>query len=417
MRSGDAPMTGNQERPGYGWVVVAVSCLFIALGSASLYISVVALKPIALEHGWPRALTAGAYALGMLGAGIGGVMMGRATDRYGIRRPVAVGIAMLSIGCVLASQVQSSWQYLAVHFVVLGLLGNAALYGPLVANTSLWFTRHRGIAVGLVAAGQGLAGGVWSPVFRHTVETWGWRETFLAYGIFLAIVLLPLTLALRSPPRPAEPRRRIEDAVGAGTGVVAPQGAGRGTLILLCVAIVGCCIAMSIPIVHLVAHVSDLGHGLDTGARVLSVGLLSAIVSRIAWGAASDRIGGLATLVVTSSWQALALIAFMFVDSPVGLYLAAAFFGLGYGGIVPAYAVYMREVFPPAGTAMRVGIIVMFGTIGMALGAWSGGLAFDRTGSYVSAFALGAACNCANLVLLFSLFTRRRGRFLRALPA
>lgn len=391
----------------YGWVVVAVSCAIIALGSASLYITVVALKPIALENGWSRAMTAGAYSAAMLGAGIGGILMGRLTDRFGIARPVAVGIVLLCLGCAVVSYTTTLWQFLLVHLLLIGLLGNAALYGPLVANASLWFTRNRGIAVGLVASGQGLAGGLWSPVFRYTVETYGWRETYFYYGLFLAAVLLPLCLALRSPAR-SEPANRSSSPGSSGLAPGESTVAGRGTLVVLSAAIIGCCIAMSIPVVHMVAHVSDLGFGLTTGARILSVALLCAIVSRIAWGSISDRIGGLTTLLITSTGQALALVALIFADTALTLYLTAAFFGLGYGGIVPAYAVFMREIYPVAGTATRMGLIIAFGTVGMATGAWLGGWAFDVYNSYRAAFILGAACNCVNLVLIGTLFLRRR---------
>jgi len=407
---------GSLETP-YGWVVIAASCIVVAIGNASLYIAVVSLKPIAAEFGWPRSVPALAYSLAMIGSGIGGVVMGRWSDRAGLARPVALGVTMIGAGCIAASYSDSAWWYLTTHGLLVGLLGNAALYGPLMANATRWFDRRRGLAVGLVASGQALGGALLSPVFRATVDQFGWRETFSYYGVTVLAMLLPVTLLLRRRP----------PALLHATGTDAARDRGRTALgvpqwrvlAMLCAAIVGCCVSMSIPLVHLVSHASDLGHGLASGAEMLSIALLAAIVSRLVWGSISDRMGGLRTVFTTSAWQAIALLALAWVESRAGLYAVAAFFGLGYGGIVPAYAVFIRETFPIGRVGLNVGILVLFGTIGMALGGWLGATLFDLTGTYRPAFLTGFGFNLANLVVIGWLLARqsRHGRNPGGTPA
>jgi MFS family permease len=411
LTSDDDSLTPQSIETRYGWAVVAASFVLIAIGNASYYVSVVSLKPIATELGWPRAIPALGYSLGMVGAGIGGILMGRWSVQFGMARPVAFGVCMVALGCWLLSQVESPLAYLAIHGIVLGLLGNAAFYGPLVANTSLWFDRRRGFAVGLVAAGQGLAGGMWSPIFRHFVEEHGWRATFAGYAAFMLVVLLPVTLVLR---RRAPGISSVTSAKASSTAQDVVFGhSGPVVMSALCVAIVGCCIAMAIPVVHLVAHVNDLGFPLARGAEALSLALLCAIVSRLSWGWLSDRIGGLMTVFICSCWQALTLVGFALADSLAAIFIMAALFGLGYGGIVPAYAVMMREHFPARSIPVRVGVMVLFGTIGMALGAWVAGVIFDATQSYGDAFVLGFVANVANIVIVgYFMFRRLWGRAL-----
>lgn len=379
----------------------------IAIGNASNFIPVVALKAIAAEFDWPRAVPALGYSLVMLGTGVGGVYAGRWSDRSGMVAPLTLGIIMIGTGCILTSQATGALSFLLAQGVFVGLLGNAALYGPLVANITRWFDMRRGLAVGVVATGQTMAGAIWSPVFRLAADAIGWRDTFFYYGGFIIVCLLPLVLVFR--------RRAPIVRVAAGaaplsereTAIAAPS---RVVMSLLCVAIVGCCVAMSMPLVHLVSHVSDLGFGLGNGAAVLSVALGGAFVSRLGWGAVSDRIGGLATLFTTSAWQALALLAMSLVDSLTGIFLVAALFGLGYGGIVPAYAVIIREVFAVGAVGRRLGLIVMFGTIGMALGSWLAGAIHDLAGSYSPAFFVGYLFNLLNIGIISYLFTRWRDR-------
>lgn len=383
--------------------MVACSFLFISFGNASNYIPVVALKSIAAEFDWPRAIPAAAYSVSMIGAGIGGVFIGRWTDRVGIALPLAVGVSMIGLGCIVTSQITNAWTFLLAQGVLVGLLGNAALYGPLVSNVTRWFDRRRGLAVGLVATGQTVAGAVWTPIFRVSMESTGWRDTFFYYGVFVIVAMLPLTLLMR--------RRAPAISLPSGGRALSEGESALGLpssrlQVLLCVAIVGCCVSMSMPLVHLVSHVSDLGFGLASGASALSVALAGAFISRLSWGWISDRIGGMATLLITSIWQASALFALTIVDSLAGLYVLAAYFGLGYGGIVPAYAIIVREYFADGKVGQRIGLVILFGTIGMALGSWLAGAIYDWRGNYFDAFLVGYLFNLFNIAIVFFLMAR-----------
>jgi len=397
----------SHETP-FGWFVVAASVALIAIGNGATFVAIVSLKAIAAEFDWPRAIPALAYSVVMLGAGIGGVYIGRWTDRAGMVAPLTMGVLMLGVGCILTGHATGAVTFLLAQGICLGLLGNAALYGPLVANVTRWFDRRRGLAVAMVATGQALAGAFWTPVFHAATDAVGWRDTYVYFGIFLTITLLPVVLVFKKPP-PAQPVSQ-PGLTGVSSSRSAIGMSANLALLLLCVAIVGCCVSMSMPLVHLVSHVSDLGFGLGSGATTLSVALAGAFVSRLTWGWVSDRIGGLPTLLIASIWQASALFAMAVVESLAGLFVVAAYFGLGYGGIVPAYALIVREFFSAGHIGQTIGVVVLFGTIGMALGSWMAGAIHDVTGTYMDAFLVGYGFNLMNIAIVFFLMSRWHNR-------
>jgi MFS family permease len=378
-------------------VVVFVSFAIIAMCASSYYITIVSLKSISAEFGWPRSFTSSAYSILFLGMGVGGIFMGWWSDRIGVALPAAVGIVMTAIGTIVASTSQSFVTFLIAHGILMGLLGNSALFVPLLANITHWFDRRRGLAVGIVATGQGVAGVIWIPVFTQVTEALGWRTTFLYYGAFL-VCLLPATLVLRRrPPGTA----KVMTASTVPIRTVHSLGMSPNLLVgLLSIAIVGCCVSMSIPTVHLVSHVTDLGFTRAQGAEVLALALACSIVSRLAWGWISDRIGGLLTLFTGSLLQAFAVFLFVLAQDITQLYLIGIYFGLAFGGIVPAYTIIMRHLLPATRIGMRIGIVLLFGTIGMALGSWLGGQFFDLSGHYADAFLTGVAANIVNLVII-----------------
>jgi len=381
----------------YGWIVVFASFTIIAMCASSYYITIVSLKTISAEFGWPRSFTSAAYSILFLGMGIGGIFMGWWSDRIGVALPAAIGIVFTAIGTIVAGTSQGFITFLIAHGILMGLLGNSALFVPLLANITHWFDRRRGLAVGIVATGQGVAGTIWIPVFTQVTEAVGWRTTFLYYGAFL-VCLLPVTLILRRRP-PDISKLVTASTVPART--VNALGMSSSLLVgLLSVAIVGCCISMSIPTVHLVSHVTDLGFTRVQGAEVVTLTLACSIVSRLAWGWISDRIGGLLTLFIGSFLQAFAVFLFALAQDIAELYLIGMFFGLAFGGIVPAYTIIMRHLLPPTSIGMRVGIVLLFGTIGMAFGSWVGGQFYDLNGHYTYAFLVGVVANIVNLVII-----------------
>jgi MFS family permease len=391
------------------WIRLAAIVGLATLGGAGMWTVVVALPYVQAEFGATRAEASLPYTLTMIGFAGGGILMGRLADRFGIMVPVLFGTVMLSAGYVLASMSGSLTAFALAQGVLIGGLGSSAAFGPLMADASLWFRRRRGIAVALAASGNYLAGTVWPPILQALIVAQGWRTAHLLVGLALLVTMLPLALLLRiRAPMP----RIAPRAAGAPLPADArPLGLRPNVLTaLLCIAGVGCCVAMAMPQVHIVAYCGDLGYGVARGTEMLSLMLACGIVSRIASGFIADRIGGLATLLLGSLLQAVALAFYLFFDSLVSLYLISALFGLFQGGIVPSYAVVVREYFPARQAGTRVGIVLMATLLGMALGGWLSGLVFDWTGSYAMAFLNGIAWNAVNVTIMVWLLLRR-GRY------
>ena len=352
--------------------------------------------------------------MAMIGFGLGGVFMGRLADRFGVIVPLLIGAVGLGTGFIAAGAAGSLWQFSAAQGLLMGFLGSAATFAPLAADTSKWFNRHRGIAVAICMSGNYLAGAVWSQVLRYFFDAVGWRETYFGMGVFCLATMIPLAFVLRRP-APAQPDATpistapsVHDSM-AGADRSRPLGLTPAMLQgLLCVAGVSCCLAMSMPQVHIVAYCGDLGFGAARGAEMLSLMLAMGIVSRLVSGWISDHVGGLKTLLLGSVLQGVALLMFLFTDGLASLYVVAGMFGLFQGGIVPSYALIVREYFSPAEAGARVGTVLMCTLLGMALGGWMCGAIFDLTGSYRAAFLNGTAWNLLNVCIVVFLLWRAR---------
>ena len=400
----------------YAWTRLAVTLVLMTIGSGAMYIVSVVLPAVQAEFGVARADASLPYTLLMIGFGIGGIVMGKLADRYGVMLPVLIGAGGLGAGFIAAGLSGSLAGFAIAHGVLLGLLGSSATFAPLLADTSLWFVRRRGIAVAICASGNYLAGAVWPPIVQHFVETVGWRSTYIGLGIFCAVTmpLLALLMRPRPPAAVAAPLRH------AGTAVASTRPFGLGlnqAQALLCVAGVSCCVAMSMPQVHIVAYCGDLGFGAARGAQMLSLMLGFGIVSRLVSGVISDHIGGLRTLLLGSVLQGVALLLFFFNDALLSLYVISALFGLFQGGIVPSYALIVREHFGPKEAGTRVGTVLMATLFGMALGGWMSGAVFDATGSYRAAFANGIVWNLLNVSIVVFLLLRSRRIGRESMPA
>jgi len=390
----------------YAWVRLITALAISTAGGVGLWSVVVVLPTVQAEFGVARGDASLPYTLTLLGLCIGALLMGRLADRFGVVVPVVIGTIALAIGYVVASTAASLWQFALVQGLVIGLLGASATFSPLLADISLWFVRRRGLAVAIVASGNYLAGTIWPPVVQHFVETVGWRQTHVGIGLFCAAIMLPLALVLRRRP----PAFELSPAgARAATGSARPLGFSPGTLqALLIAAGLTCCMAMSMPQVHIVAYCADLGYGPARGAEMLSVMLGFGVVSRLASGWICDHIGGLRTLLLGSTLQAVALALFLPSDALGTLYVVSALFGLFQGGIVPSYAIIVREYFSPREAGARVGTVLMATLFGMALGGWMSGAIFDLTGSYQAAFLNGIAWNALNLAIAAWLLVRAR---------
>jgi MFS family permease len=335
--------------------------------------------------------------------------MGRLADRRGIMVPLVLGSIMLAVGFVAASLSQTYWQFILAQALLIGMLGSSSTFGPMVADISLWFMRRRGIAVAIVASGNYLAGAIWPRLLLPAIEAFGWRVAYAGIGIICLVTMLPLCYLLRRRPSfatdaPHEtPRDGAPDAKPAAPKNEAPfylQG-------LLMFAGIACCVAMSMPQVHMIAYCGDLGYGAAAGAQMLGIMLMTGVISRLISGMIADRIGGLGTLILGSTLQCLALIFYLPFDGLMSLYIVSALFGLSQGGIVPSYALIVRDNFPAHQAGMRVSLVLMSTVVGMALGGWMSGAIYDLTHSYYMAFLNGIAWNVLNMAIALWLLMRR----------
>jgi len=387
------------------WRLLATLGL-VVLGNSSMYIVSVVLPAVQTEFGVGRADASLPYTLMMICLGLGGLITGRLADRHGLTPVLWVGALAVCGGFIWAGMSGSIWAFGLAHGLM-GLIGSSSTFAPLMADTALWWNRRRGIAVAICASGNYIAGTIWPPIVQHGVETVGWRQTYIMLGIFCGVGMFLLAMLMRQRPplvnlTPANASTvPVDRSRPFGLKPAHAQG-------LLFVAGVACCVAMSMPQVHIVAYCSDLGFGAARGAEMLSLMLASGIVSRLVFGVISDRIGGIRTLLLGSFLQGVALLMFLPFDGLVPLYLVSAMFGLFQGGIVPAYAIIVREHFDPKEAGARVGSVIMATLLGMALGGWMSGWVFDMTGSYHAAFLNGIAWNFLNLCIASWLFWRVR---------
>jgi MFS family permease len=386
------------------WVRLGLALLIGSIGSVGMWSVVVALPVVQGEFSATRGAASLAFTFGMLGFGLGGVATGKLTDRFGIVTAIGLGIGLVALGYVGAGLSASMWQFTVVHFVIGA--GASATFGPLMAEASHWFERRRGIAVTIAASGNYIAGTIWPPVVNWGIQSFGWRPTHVAIGLFsasaMAIVLTVLRMQIGAGSQRCHadaPPPRIDLRLGVNSLTV-----------LLCIAAISCCVAMAMPQVHIVAYCGDLGYGVARGAQMLSLMLGFGIVSRIGSGFLADHIGGIRTLLIGSLAQGVALLFYLFFDSLTSLYVISAMFGLFQGGIVPSYAIIVRESMPASEAATRVGMVIMASVVGMSFGGWVSGVIFDATGSYAAAFLNGLGWNALNLTIMASLLLRARRR-------
>ena len=395
----------SQAESPYAWMRLIASFLIGTIGAVGMWSVVVVLPAVQAEFNVARADASLPYTVTLMSVAIGSIMMGRFADRFGIIYPALLGTVMISLGYMATSQAQSLWQFTLIHGLIIGFFGCSFTFAPLIADISHWFNRRRGIAVAICACGSYMAGTVWPPVVQHFIDTVGWRQTHLGMGIFCLVAMLPLLLFLRRRP----PEHGMSAAAVAAAGSQSRLGISPNVLLgLLVVAGVACCVAMSMPQVHIVAYCGDLGYGAARGAEMLSLMLGFGVISRLVFGWIADRLGGLPTVLLGSSLQAVALFLYLPFDSLPSLYMISILFGLFQGGIVPSYAIAVREYFPPNQAGTRISIVLMATMLGMALGGWLSGVLYDLTGSYDAAFINGIAWNVLNMGIIAWLLVRRR---------
>jgi MFS family permease len=390
---------------GYAWRRLAASVALSTVGGIGMWCLAVALPTVQADLGVSRADISFAYTMNMLGFFAGGVVAGRLVDRRGIVFTSILSAVGLSLGFALAPMTSSLALFAAAQ-VLIGFSA-AATFAPLVADVSHWFEKRRGVAVAIAASGNYIAGAIWPPIVDLLIRDHGWRTTYATAAAFCLLTMIPLALTLKRRPPDHE---EIQIAAVARRSQAALGLSPNALQVLLAVAGVSCCVAMSMPQVHIVAYCADLGYGVARGAEMLSLMLGFGIISRVGSGWIADRVGGVTTLLLGSTLQCVALVVYLIDDGLSSLYLASALFGLFQGGIVPSYAIIVREYFPPREAATRIGLTVSSTIIGMALGGWMGGVLFDMTGSYRAAFINGIAWNVLNAAIAWWLLTRQNRR-------
>jgi len=409
-----APLPGTIESRA-SWVAASITLAILSVSYGAPLVAVVGLKPISASLDTDRSVVALAASLVWLGTGLGGIVMGRITDRIGMREVAIFGAVMTALGLAV-SAIGQTWALVFGSAVLIGLLGNSAHFPPLVTYVSRWFDRRRGTAVALISSGQYIAGVAWPTVFERGMDTFGWQATMVGFAVVIAATIVPLAFLLRPPPAPvrtegspAQVRRRAQ-ALRLQPNLVQA---------LLCAASFLCCVPMAMPAGHLVAFCSDLGIPAARGAAMLSLLLGCAFASRVFWGWLTDRIGGLGAVFAGSACQALAIAAFTVTQDEAGLFAVSAAYGLGFSGIIPAYVVAIRDLFPSAEASWRVPTLLFTGMSGMAFGGWFAGALYDHFGFYAPAFAAGAMFNLGNLAVIGFLVARqaRQSRLPAVLPA
>ena len=387
----------------YSWTRLFIALLLATVGNIGMWVVVIVLPDIQQEFKIDRGTASIPFALTMVGFAIGNWVMGHVVDRYGITKTIILAATVNTAGYIAAMYVNNVY-FLSILQFFIGL-GTAAAFGPLIADTSHWFLKRRGIAVALIASGNYFSGAIWPPLFNSTLQSDGWRDVYWILALSTVFIMIPLSFLLTK--KISEETARISDAASSDKRQnvsISP----KALTILLSIAGIGCCVAMSMPQVHIVAFCIDLGFGPAVGAEMLSLMLIGGIISRLINGLISDKLGGVYTLLIGSTLQCIALFLYLPFDGLVSLYIVSLIFGLSQGGIVPSYAIIIREYLPGVDAGTRVGFVMMCTIMGMAIGGWMSGWIYDLTGSYAAAFWNGIVWNFMNIAIVLFLITRNR---------
>lgn len=385
----------------YSWRRLVITLSIATIGNVGMWAIIVIMPAVQAEFAVDRADASIPYMLTMVGFAAGNLLIGRAVDRFGITSALIGAALIIASGYVLAASSSSIWM-LALVQIAIGF-GTAASFGPLIADISHWFNVRRGIAVAITASGNYLSGAIWPMLLSNLLVGSGWRVVYLTLAAITITALIPLALMLRPKLSQAETAIAEAKAVSAAASIRLAPGRLQT---LLAAAGIGCCMAMAMPQVHIVALSVDLGFGAVAGAQMLSVMLMGGVVSRIASGFIADRLGGVRTLLIGSVLQMLALFLYLPSNGLTSLYLVSLVFGLAQGGIVPSYTLIVREYLPAREAGARIGLVIMATIIGMALGGWVSGWIYDLTGSYEMAFINGIGWNLFNIMIMLFILSR-----------
>lgn len=387
------------------WVMAFSSSLMLGAAFGTMLCITVFLKPLEAEFGWERGVTSFAYSISAFFVGSFGIGMGRLVDRISVRPILLFGAVMMGISQMLLSRIDSLWQLYLIYGLLVGALANGSFLVPLMTNIGFWFERNKGLAVGVVMAGQSLGGALMPALARWLIASLGWREAYLVLGAVSMTVLIVLALIVRDPPGIAATKASAKIA-GPSRAVIAPAPLSA----TLCVAIVCCCICMSIPLIHIYPLALEQGLLPTAAAAVLSVIMVTSIVGRVGIGRLADRIGGVRSLLLASALQTAMVFWFSQISTLPWFFAVGILYGIGYGGVIPSYAIIVREMIPTHRVGVVMGMVFFFGNLGMALGGYLGGVIYDLSGGYTASYATGALAGVANLVIVGGLLVVIRMR-------
>jgi len=392
------------------WIRLGISLAVAVMGNVGMWAIIVIMPDVEAEFGAGRAEASLPYVTTMIGFAVGNLVIGRMVDRWGMTLSLIAASVLIAVSYGLAAIAPTIWMLSLVQLAI--GFGTASCFGPLIADISQWFQKRRGIAVAIAASGNYLSGAIWPILLGWFAGDAGWRGIYVMLAVLTVVIMIPLALCLRA----RVPEAMTQAAEAAASLLRRDAGYSPRTLQwMLGLAGIGCCVAMSMPQVHIVSLCVDLGFGAAAGAEMLSLMLLGGVVSRLVSGVLADRLGGVRTLLIGSMLQALALFLYLPAGGLVSLYVVSLIFGLSQGGIVPSYAVIVREYMPAREAGARVGFVMMMTILGMALGGWMSGWIYDMTGSYQWAFLNGIAWNALNIgIMCVILWRGARGRMVPA---
>lgn len=402
----------------YGWVIAGASCVLMSVSYGSGLTLAVFLKPLTAEFGWSRGVTSLAYSFNMVLAGCFAPLMGTLSDRIGVRKVALFGAGLIGLGLALTSQIHSPWHLYLFQGLLMGGLGYGALAAPLAANINRWFTRRAGLATGIIYSGSGIGVMFFPPLSRYFINLFGWRTAYLYLGLAASILVIPAALLLRPhvdhaegdmAPEPAH--HTLAPSVHHATAIETLATTAPPSIWWLRAAMFCCCVCMSVPLVHIVSHGTDIGIPKLAAAGILGVTGAFAFPGRIGMGFLADRIGGRRSLLLCSGIQTSMVLGFLMSQDLLAFYIVAALFGIGYGGIIPQYPILCREFYGTKALGRLFGSVTLFGTSGMATGGYLGGFLFDQSGGYTLPLMVAFIFGGINFLIALSLVLRQTPSF------
>lgn len=400
------PASAVETRPNrYGWIVVAACTLMIFVTYGLIYSYGVFFKPLAEHFQWDRGAVSLIYSLAIIIRGISAIGVGWLADKYSSRWIMVICGIIMAAGYLLSSRVTGLWQFF-LTYAVIEAIGMSGAWGICTAVPARWFTRQRGLVMGIVTAGSGLGTLLIVPFTERLVNAYDWSQAFVICGISAGVLMVFAALFLKDPPPlPVQPGKKAPSP-----GASVPEALKDIRMWLIIMAFFFFFFGSQIVLIHLVNHATDVGIDPLVAATFISVIGLISIFSRLSVGVISDKMGLYPSLIATCFILAGVFVMLIFTRQPWSFYIAAVLFGIPYGAEVTQIPLVIGRFFGLKNMATLMGISVLGVNVGGAFGAWLAGWIFDRTDSYTWAFIAGAAAAAISVMMVFFLQKEDRGK-------